>query len=214
MSAAERSWEGTRIREFDADEIVRIADTLGVPVIALLLPPPDAGSGVEYRFDFGVAQAGLAGLLQHLAPEYRPDNPPAMAAYRDRLIALGSRINPENRVALEILNRARHDAEELLIKAREQSFQVTTNARDRSEALQRAVVDKYQQALADLPQAREEFERRVDDLRAFEREYRLRLMAYLESELAYLESRLNDLRTGVPDSGVFPQIPPVPRDKP
>ncbi len=38
------------------------------------------------------------------------------------------------------------------------------------------------------PQTREELERRVDDLRAFEREYRSRLEAYLEGQLRDLQA--------------------------
>ena len=49
---------------------------------------------------------------------------------------------------------------------------------------------------------REELERRVDDLRAFEREYRSRLKAYLEGQL-------RDLEAGVTDSGTFPAMPPT-----
>ncbi len=48
VSAAERSWDGKRIRKFDADEIVAIGDVLGVPAIALLLPPADAGTAIDY----------------------------------------------------------------------------------------------------------------------------------------------------------------------
>jgi hypothetical protein len=39
----------------------------------------------------------------------------------------------------------------------------------------------------------------VDDLRAFEREYRSRLKAYLEGQL-------RDLEAGVTDSGTFPAV--------
>jgi hypothetical protein len=48
-------------------------------------------------------------------------------------------------------------------------------------------------------QSREELERRVDDLRAFEREYRSRLKAYLEGQL-------RDLEAGATDSGAFPAM--------
>jgi len=52
-------------------------------------------------------------------------------------------------------------------------------------------------------QQREELERRVDDLRAFEREYRSRLKAYLEGQL-------RDLEAGATDSGTFPAMPGSP----
>jgi hypothetical protein len=53
--------------------------------------------------------------------------------------------------------------------------------------------------MGSLVQSREELERRVDDLRAFEREYRSRLKAYLEGQL-------RDLEAGAADSGVFPAV--------
>jgi hypothetical protein len=53
--------------------------------------------------------------------------------------------------------------------------------------------------MGSLVQSREELERRVDDLRAFEREYRSRLKAYLEGQL-------RDLEAGVTDSGTFPAV--------
>ena len=57
--------------------------------------------------------------------------------------------------------------------------------------------------MGSLVTQREELERRVDDLRAFEREYRSRLKAYLEGQL-------RDLEAGVTDSGTFPAMPPAP----
>jgi len=53
--------------------------------------------------------------------------------------------------------------------------------------------------MGSLVQQREELERRVDDLRAFEREYRSRLKAYLEGQL-------RDLEAGATDSGTFPTV--------
>ncbi len=40
VSEAERSFAGARTRQFDADLLAGIAVALGIPVVALLLPPP------------------------------------------------------------------------------------------------------------------------------------------------------------------------------
>ncbi|WP_152990150.1 helix-turn-helix domain-containing protein [Sphaerimonospora mesophila] len=48
VSAAERSWDGRRVRQFDADTIASLATALGLPVSALFLPPAD--DGVEQRY--------------------------------------------------------------------------------------------------------------------------------------------------------------------
>jgi DivIVA domain-containing protein len=103
------------------------------------------------------------------------------------------------READETLTRARREADDLLTKARRQSEQITSDARARAEALERDAQERHRQAMGSLVQSREELERRVDDLRAFEREYRSRLKAYLEGQL-------RDLEAGSADSGVFPAV--------
>jgi cell division septum initiation protein DivIVA len=103
------------------------------------------------------------------------------------------------READETLGRARREADEVLTKARRQAEQITGDARARAESLERDAQERHRQAMGSLVQTREELERRVDDLRAFEREYRSRLKAYLEGQL-------RDLEAGVTDSGTFPTM--------
>ena len=103
------------------------------------------------------------------------------------------------READETLSRARREADDLLTKARRQSEQIMSDARARAESLERDAQERHRQAMGSLVQSREELERRVDDLRAFEREYRSRLKAYLEGQL-------RDLEAGAADSGVFPAV--------
>jgi DivIVA domain-containing protein len=111
------------------------------------------------------------------------------------------------READETLGRARREADEVLTKARRQAEQITGDARARAESLERDAQERHRQAMGSLVQTREELERRVDDLRAFEREYRSRLKAYLEGQL-------RDLEAGVTDGGAFPPVgapqPPIP----
>jgi len=103
------------------------------------------------------------------------------------------------READETLGRARREADDILGKARRQAEQITSDARARAESLERDAQERHRQAMGSLVQSREELERRVDDLRAFEREYRSRLKAYLEGQL-------RDLEAGAADSGVFPAV--------
>src|SRR6516225_4134340 len=112
------------------------------------------------------------------------------------------------READETLGRARREADEILGKARRQAEQITSDARARAESLERDAQERHRQAMGSLVQQREELERRVDDLRAFEREYRSRLKAYLEGQL-------RDLEAGAGDSGTFPAVsPPSPPQLP
>jgi DivIVA domain-containing protein len=111
------------------------------------------------------------------------------------------------READETLGRARREADEVLTKARRQAEQITGDARARAESLERDAQERHRQAMGSLVTQREELERRVDDLRAFEREYRSRLKAYLEGQL-------RDLEAGVSDSGTFPAMPPAAQPAP
>jgi DivIVA domain-containing protein len=108
------------------------------------------------------------------------------------------------READETLGRALREADEVLTKARRQAEQITGDARARAESLERDAQERHRQAMGSLVQQREELERRVDDLRAFEREYRSRLKAYLEGQL-------RDLEAGVTDSGAFPTMGSAPQ---
>jgi DivIVA domain-containing protein len=150
-------------------------------------------------------------LIRH-EPERRPE-PVTLAPPRPiednmdtaaRVLALAQQtadqaIADARREADETLGRARREADDILTKARRQAEQVTSDARARAESLERDAQERHRQAMGSLVQAREELERRVDDLRAFEREYRSRLKAYLEGQL-------RDLEAGAADSGVFPAV--------
>jgi DivIVA domain-containing protein len=156
---------------------------------------------------------------QRIEPERRPQEAVMMGMKpaednmdtAARVLALAQQtadqaIADARREADETLGRARRDADELLTKARRQSEQITSDARARAESLERDAQERHRQAMGSLVQSREELERRVDDLRAFEREYRSRLKAYLEGQL-------RDLEAGATDSGVFPAMqasPPPP----
>ena len=95
VSAAERSWDGKRVRQFSADDVVVIAMALDIPVTALFLPPED--DGVEHRYLFHVPdEAGGEGgsvchimhdLFLYLMSEPTDDDSPAMSAYRERYVA-------------------------------------------------------------------------------------------------------------------------------
>jgi transcriptional regulator with XRE-family HTH domain len=178
VSAAERSWDGKRIRKFDADELVAIGVALGVPMVALMLPPENSGTSVRYVLDAQPDKQiqDLTGLLPYLAPT-RGDDSPAMTAYRNRLMALG-----------------------LSTDDRDEADQVLADALTRAQALELDAQERHKYAMKDLIQQRYELERRVDDLRAFEREYRSRLRAYLVGQLGDLD------KGAATDSGVFPAM--------
>ena len=135
VSAAERSWDSSRVKKFDADEIASIAAALGVPVIAFFLSPEDDGTAVRYVVHLPGSEADRhRDYAAAVLPAYDIDSP-AMTAFRRRLIVAG------------------------------ESGQVDFN-----EPLR----------------ASEELQRSINDLRAFERDYRTKLQTYIEGQLLEL----------------------------
>jgi transcriptional regulator with XRE-family HTH domain len=94
VSEAERSRDGRIHREFDAAELAALAWALGVPLVALFLPPPgDDGAG---RYQAGPVMLDAAELMAALVMPDSDDDTPAMQAYRDRFNALAGRwLSPE-----------------------------------------------------------------------------------------------------------------------
>lgn len=65
---------------------------------------------------------------------------------------------------------------------------LVTDAQQQAGTLIRDAEEKQRQTLGNLETQRQVLERKVDELRSFEREYRSRLKAYLENQLRDLES--------------------------
>lgn len=180
VSAAERSWDGKRVRKFDADELVGIARALGVPVPALLLPPHDAGTAIIYELE-GNSETELKTQLTELLPYLLPspdDQSPVMAAFRNRLMALG------------VSHLTEADA-----KA------IPTDAMVDAESIESDAVGQHRMALDFFMTERDRLERQVDYLRTFERDYRARLLAYLERQIMGLRSEAADKRKFVLKKG-------------
>jgi DivIVA domain-containing protein len=135
-------------------------------------------------------------------PERRQPEPMPMAPMKssaeDNMDTAARVLALAQQTADQAIADARREADETLSRAAV-SEQITSDARARAESLERDAQERHRQAMGSLVQSREELERRVDDLRAFEREYRSRLKAYLEGQL-------RDLEAGAADSGVFPAV--------
>ncbi|HXA63419.1 MAG TPA: DivIVA domain-containing protein [Streptosporangiaceae bacterium] len=156
----------------------------------------------------------LAPMPEPMRPEPQPQPEPVVSLGMSpsgednmdtaaRVLALAQQtadqaIADARREADETLGRARREAEDILGKARRQADQIVSDARSRAEQLDRDAQDRHRQVMGSLVQQREDLERDVDNLRAFEREYRTRLKAYLEGQL-------RDLEAGTTEAGAFPK---------
>jgi DivIVA domain-containing protein len=122
------------------------------------------------------------------APPLPPPPPPDAAVAAPSPTPTGE---PEvgQEAALKTLLLAQRTADEAIGEARKEAEQIVTDARGRAGALEQEAREKHAAAMSELERRRRELEREVEDLRAFEREYRTRLKAYLETQLRELEGR-------------------------
>lgn len=88
VSEAERSVNGKRTREFDAETLIGVAVAFDIPLNALFLPPLDDQRGAVYRIrPPGLAQpVGMAEMLGVVLYGDPDTHSTVMEAYRDRLL--------------------------------------------------------------------------------------------------------------------------------
>jgi DivIVA domain-containing protein len=93
------------------------------------------------------------------------------------------------RTADEHVSDARREADKLMTDARTKSDDMTRDARAKAEALERDARQRHQEVMGGLETKRTALQKHLDELKQFEREYRTRLKAYLESQLRDLDGR-------------------------
>lgn len=93
------------------------------------------------------------------------------------------------RTADDHVNDARREADQLLSDARAKAEEVTRDARAKADALERDARQRHQEAMGGLDAKRTALQKHIEELKQFEREYRTRLKAYLESQLRDLVGR-------------------------
>jgi DivIVA domain-containing protein len=94
---------------------------------------------------------------------------------------------PEAAAGMLALAQKLHD--EYVRNGEQTRDRIVNEAREHATRLMREAEEKQRQTLGSLEQERALLERKIDEMRAFEREYRSRLKSYLEGQLRELESK-------------------------
>jgi cell division septum initiation protein DivIVA len=105
------------------------------------------------------------------------------------------------RTADEHVADARREADTLLTDARTKSEEMTRDARAKADALDRDARQRHQEVMGGLDAKRTSLQKHIEELKQFEREYRTRLKAYLESQLRDLEGRGQGLEADLARAG-------------
>ncbi|WP_445271709.1 DivIVA domain-containing protein, partial [Streptomyces sp. DSM 41978] len=109
----------------------------------------------------------------------------------------------------QAIAEARSEANKIVGEARSRAEGLERDARAKADALERDAQEKHRVAMGSLESARATLERKVEDLRGFEREYRTRLKSYLESQLRQLETQSDD-SLAPPRTPATASLPPSP----
>ena len=94
-----------------------------------------------------------------------------------------------DQAALRTLQMAQRTADSAVAEAKAEADKLVSDARIRAAELEREAQTRHNTVMGQLESQRVALEARVEDLRAFEREYRTRLKAYLETQLRDLDGR-------------------------
>jgi cell division septum initiation protein DivIVA len=110
-----------------------------------------------------------------------------------RLLELASRnadqlVEDAKSEADKIIGEARTKAERLEAESKANADKLEADARGRAQSLDAETAERRTQLFGDLERERDTLSHEVDNLRAFEREYRSRLKTYFSQQLEALES--------------------------
>jgi DivIVA domain-containing protein len=110
-----------------------------------------------------------------------------------RLLELASRnadqlVEDAKGEADKIIGEARTKAERLESESKSNADKLEADARGRAQSLDAETAERRTQLFGDLERERDTLSHEVDNLRAFEREYRSRLKTYFSQQLEALES--------------------------
>ncbi|HEX8933215.1 MAG TPA: DivIVA domain-containing protein [Pseudonocardiaceae bacterium] len=86
-----------------------------------------------------------------------------------------------------VVNEARSRAETLLNDARTRAETLDRKSREKAASLERDAARRYTESIAVLSQEKSMLEKKIEDLRVFERQYRIHLKTYLDSQLRELD---------------------------
>lgn len=143
----------------------------------------DAGPAAHH-----MQAARLLGLAQETAERLTGDAAAEAEATRSAAKAESDRLLSEAQAeADKLLTDAHSRSEAMVTEAAAKADAQDQESRARAEALDREAKEKYSQAIDKLTTDRSTLERKIDDLRVYEREYRSRLKSWISDQLAQLE---------------------------
>jgi len=209
-----KKFQATKFREgYDQDEVDDFLDEVVNTLRDL------QGENDDLKTKLAAAERRIAELsragAQQAAPAPKPEPTPepvaapapvipAPVAQQAPIVAPvqgGQRTSePESATGMLALAQKLHD--DYVRSGQEESDRLVGEAKSQANRIVREAEETSQRTLGQLEQERSLLERKIDELRVFERDYRTRLKSYLENLLGDLDNRGNALppRSGQPQT--------------
>jgi DivIVA domain-containing protein len=184
--------ELTRITKENAELRAKVGAT-GLPETAAVetAGAPTAEPQVEQPAADGVSvEASAAAPDLEAAPV--PERAPALETLQVTTTAEASAaatrlLELAGRNADQLVGEAREEADRIVGQARSTAETLEADARGRAEALDTETAERRRTILGDIEQQKTQLDVEIENLRAFEREYRAELRTYFEEQLAALD---------------------------
>jgi DivIVA domain-containing protein len=164
------------------------------PMTVAAPPPPPAQPAQPTASAVREDEAIRASRMLALATETAERHVNEAKAQADQMVgsakSTSERMLSESRAKSEqMVSEAKSRADAMLGDARTRADTMEREARAKATALAQDAERKHVEAMGSLEEKRASLDRKVEELRTFEREYRTRLRSYLESHLRDLDSR-------------------------
>jgi DivIVA domain-containing protein len=153
-----------------------------VPPPMMEQPPPGGDHHVQAAKVLGLAQE----MADRLTGEAKAEADGMLGEARTKSEQL---LSDARAKADGMVNEARTRAEAMLNDARTRAETLDRQSREKAASLERDAARKHAEILGSISQEKSVLEKKIDELRTFEREYRTRLKTYLESQLRELDGR-------------------------
>ncbi|MGQ0774997.1 MAG: DivIVA-like cell division protein Wag31 [Pseudonocardiales bacterium] len=160
------------------------------PTMMAAVPPPPMVEHTSPGGDHHVQAAKVLGLAQEMADRLTGEAKAEADGMLGEARTKSEQLLSDARVKADsMVNEARTRAETMLNDARTRAETLERQSREKAASLERDAQRKHTELLGAINQEKSALEKKIDELRTFEREYRTRLKTYLESQLRELDGR-------------------------
>jgi DivIVA domain-containing protein len=183
-----------QVEQFDQQRRAAPVDTgndlrpVGRPGRVMVSIQPPMGKQTSPDDDHNVHAVKVLGLAQEMAERWTGDAKTEADGMLTKARTTSAQLLSEARAKAEgMVTEARTRAETMLNDARSRAETLDRQSREKAASLERDAAHKHTEIIGVISQEKILLEKKIDELRTFEREYHTRMKTYLQSQLRELD---------------------------